>query len=100
MMYKNLNIFLCNSVLIVLTCFNNKKSSNLRYKKEFIYYFIITIILIPQVVEHGNWQVSDLRHRRVIAAAQEGTDAKVAHDDMSQFDSYYFVAPQHYLGKR
>lgn len=52
------------------------------------------------VVEHGNWMVSDLLKRRVIAAAQEGTDAKVAHDDMSQFNAYYFVAPQHYLGSR
>ncbi|KAF2361239.1 Laminin IV [Trinorchestia longiramus] len=52
------------------------------------------------VVEHGNWKVSDLLGRRVIAAAQEGSDAKIAHDDMSKFNSYYFVAPQHYLGSR
>ena len=53
-----------------------------------------------QVVEHGDWQVADLLRRRVMAAAHEGTDAKVAHDDMAQFNVYYFVAPQHYLGSR
>ncbi|ROT84555.1 putative laminin subunit alpha-1 isoform X2, partial [Penaeus vannamei] len=57
-------------------------------------------LAVYTVVEHENWSVADLSLKRVVAAAREGTDVHIAHDDMGFFEAYYWLAPQEYLGRR
>ncbi|CAL4101417.1 unnamed protein product, partial [Meganyctiphanes norvegica] len=52
------------------------------------------------IKKHEEWKVTDLMRRREVSAAIEGTDVRIAHDDMSRFTSYYWLAPSDYLGKR
>ncbi|XP_063590781.1 laminin subunit alpha lam-3-like isoform X2 [Penaeus indicus] len=57
-------------------------------------------LAVYTVVQHENWSVTDLSRKRVVAAAREGTDVHIAHDDMGFFEAYYWLAPQEYLGRR
>ena len=58
------------------------------------------IIYLHKITEKDHWKVTDLRQRRVIAAARYGSSISVAQEDMSQFQAYYWLAPEDYLGKR
>ncbi|XP_050712288.1 laminin subunit alpha-1-like isoform X2 [Eriocheir sinensis] len=57
-------------------------------------------LAVYTVLERANWQVTDLLRRRVVVAVHEENDVRIAHDEMSRFNSYYFLAPQEYLGSR
>ncbi|MPC38729.1 Laminin subunit alpha-2 [Portunus trituberculatus] len=57
-------------------------------------------LAVYTVLERADWHVTDLLRRRVVAAVHEQTDVRIAHDEMSRFYSYYWLAPQQYLGSR
>ncbi|XP_064107459.1 laminin subunit alpha lam-3-like isoform X1 [Macrobrachium nipponense] len=57
-------------------------------------------LAVYTVVERSEWRVTDLLGRKVVAALHEGTDVSIAHDEMSAFSAYYWLAPDGYLGKR
>ncbi|KAK3888300.1 hypothetical protein Pcinc_007633, partial [Petrolisthes cinctipes] len=57
-------------------------------------------LAVYTVMEQSRWSVTDLQRRRVVAAAIEGNDAMISHDQMAAFESYYWLAPDDYLGSR
>ncbi|XP_055952530.1 laminin subunit alpha-1-like isoform X1 [Argiope bruennichi] len=55
-------------------------------------------VTIIQNVE--DWRVTDLKGTRVVKPLPENGNVVIANDDVSNFNTYYWLAPPDYLGKK
>lgn len=53
-----------------------------------------------QISSKKGWLVTDLLGRRVVTPTNEKDRLSIANDDMADFESYYWLAPDDYLGKK